>query len=301
MPTTRSVSHQNDQEDFAGEFPFAAHFVELDEQRYHYVDEGAGPTLLFVHGNPTWSFAWRHLIRNLSPEFRCVAVDHIGCGRSDKPQRYDYTLRQHVNNLSQFIEKLDLRDVTLVGHDWGGCIGMGAAVAAPERFSRFVLCNTAAFRSRKIPLRIAVCRTPGLGAAMVRGLNGFARAALQMAVCDHRRMTPPVRAGYLAPYDSWAHRIATHEFVRDIPLKPSHRSYPTLVEIEHGLSKFTNSPMLLMWGERDWCFTTDFLAEWERRFPKAEVARFPEAGHYIFEDARDEMTDRLREFLRSAD
>ncbi|MGE0377032.1 MAG: alpha/beta fold hydrolase [Planctomycetaceae bacterium] len=299
MPIPCCAAVVTDLEVFDGEYPFVGDCVELDGHRYHYVDEGNGPVLLFVHGNPTWSFAWRHFLRELSPRFRCVAVDHIGCGRSDKPQEYDYTLRQHVFNLSRFIERLGLEEITLIGHDWGGCIGMGAAVAAPHRFARFVLCNTAAFRSRRIPLRIAVCRIPGFGALAVRGLNGFARAALTMAVCDHSRMPPAVRAGYLAPYDSWAHRIAVHEFVRDIPLRPGHRSYQTLVEIEQGLSQFVGSPTLLLWGDRDWCFTPEFLSEWQRRFPQAEVTRFPDAGHYVFEDAREAMIRRLMAFLES--
>jgi haloalkane dehalogenase len=283
--------------DLAGEYPFAAHFLEMGAHRLHYVDEGHGPVLLFVHGNPTWSFAWRHFIRALSGTYRCVAIDHLGCGRSDKPQDFEYTLAHHVEHLVQLVERLDLRDITLIGHDWGGCIGMGAAVARPARFSRFVLCNTAAFRSRRIPWRIAICRWPLLGPVLVRGLNGFARAALTMAVCDHRRMTPPVRAGYLAPYDSWASRIATLEFVRDIPLDRGHRSFATLTAIEQGLSQFAAHPMLLAWGDRDWCFTGEFLDEWRRRFPGAEVCRFPQAGHYVFEDAREPLLTRLQQFL----
>lgn len=297
IPSHIETSTVTDQADFDGEYPFAGHVLGIDGHAYHYLDEGSGPVLLFVHGNPTWSFAWRHLIKELSPEYRCIAVDHIGCGRSDKPQDYGYTLANHVGNLTRLIEHLDLRDITLVGHDWGGCIGMGAAVASPERFARFVLANTAAFRSQAIPWRIAVCRLPFLGAIGVRGLNGFARAATSMALCHHERMTPAVRRGYLAPYNSWASRIATHEFVRDIPLKPSHRSYQTLLDIEEGLSQFVDSPMLLVWGERDWCFTTDFLAEWRQRFPSAEVACFADASHYVFEDAREEMLVRVRQFL----
>ena len=288
------------QADFDGEYPFAGQVLDVDGHAYHYVDEGTGPVLLFVHGNPTWSFAWRNFIKALSPNYRCVAVDHIGCGRSDKPQDYEYTLANHIANLTRLIEHLDLREITLVGHDWGGCIGMGAAVEVPERFSRFVLANTAAFRSRAIPLRIAVCRIPFLGALAVRGLNGFARAAITMAVRKHERMTPAIRDGYLAPYDSWTNRIATHEFVRDIPLNSSHRSYSTLTGIEENLSQFAQFPILFMWGDRDWCFTTDFLAEWEKRFPNAEVTHFPDASHYVFEDACEEMIERLEMFLTSS-
>ncbi|RLS54069.1 MAG: alpha/beta fold hydrolase [Planctomycetota bacterium] len=277
------------------EYPFASHWLDLSGQRYHYVDEGAGSPVLFVHGNPTWSFAWRRFVSAVAPTHRAIAVDHIGCGYSDKPQEYAYTLDSHVANLCQLIETLDLRNITLVGHDWGGCIGMGAAVELPKRFSRFVLMNTAAFRSKAIPLRIAVCRIPGLGEIAVRGLNAFAGSALWMAV--KQRMSPEVKTGFIAPYDNWANRIATHRFVTDIPLDPFHPSYDRLVQVEQGLAQFQNHPMKLFWGEQDWCFTTQFLDEWVRRFPHAAVTRYPDAGHYVFEDAHERMIPELREFL----
>lgn len=284
---------------FEGEYPFASHYLDLEGVQYHYVDEGRGPVVLCVHGNPTWSFAWRNVIKDLSNEYRVIAVDHVGCGFSDKPQDYSYRLETHVANLARFITELDLHDITLVAHDWGGAIGMGAATRLPERFSRFALMNTAAFRSQKIPLRISVCRIPLLGALGVRGLNLFSRAALSMAVCHHEKMTPSVKAGYLAPYDSWAHRVAVMRFVQDIPLVPSHPSYQTLAAIEEKLPLFQNSPMLLLWGERDWCFTPAFREEFERRFPHAQSFPIKDAGHYIFEDAPDRVVMRLREFLHA--
>lgn len=292
----------------AGEYPFDSHWLDLDGVRYHYIDEGneaspgdndvAGP-LLFVHGNPTWSFAWRNLVRSLSPEFRCIAVDHVGCGISDKPQQYPYTLEQHVQNLVEVLERLDLQDVTLVGHDWGGCIGMGAASRQPDRFSRFVLMNTAAFRSRRIPWRIAVCRWPLLGPLGVRGFNLFSRAALRMAIAPGTHLSEAVRAGFLAPYDSWAHRVAVHRFVEDIPLRAEHPSYGTLVGIEESLERFRDRPFLFVWGMQDWCFTPLFLHEWLERFPGAEVLRLPNASHYLFEDAPEECAARIREFLNT--
>jgi len=267
--------------------------------RYSYLDEGQGPVLLFVHGNPTWSFAWRNLIKGLRERYRCVAVDHIGMGLSDKPQTETYRIRQHISNLSHLIETLDLRDVTLIGHDWGGCIGMGAAARHPERMARFVMMNTGAFRSNLIPWRIAACRIPVLGPLAVRGLNLFARAALTMAVCDHARMTPRIQQGYLFPYDSWKNRIAVQRFVEEIPLHPAHPSYQTLIDVENGLSQFQQHPFLFFWGERDWCFTTSFLDEWQRRFPQAETVRYADAGHYVFEDAGERMLPRLYEFLEN--
>lgn len=282
---------------FEREYPFPSKFFDLDGQRYHYIDEGSGDVLLCVHGNPTWSFAWRKLVGDLSRDYRVIAVDHIGCGFSDKPQAYEYRLSQHIENLSRFTSGLDLRNVTLLAHDWGGAIGLGAAVRQPERFARFVLFNTAAFRSNRMPLRIAVCRWPILGPLGVRGLNLFARAALTMAVCRHERMTPEVRAGYLAPYGSWADRVAIQRFVEDIPMDPSHPSYETLVSIEQGLPSLAERPILFIWGERDWCFTPVFLDEFLERFPKAEVLRLPDAGHYVFEDAPERIIPRVREFL----
>ena len=128
-------------------YPFESHEIRLGGMRYHYLDEGAGPALVLVHGNPTWSFMWREIVLALRGKFRLIVPDHMGCGLSDKPSpaRYSYRLAQRVTDLVQLIEHLDLQHVTLVAHDWGGAIGMGAAVAAPGRFERFVLMNTAAF------------------------------------------------------------------------------------------------------------------------------------------------------------
>ncbi len=250
-----------------------------------------------VHGNPSWSFAWRNFVKHFSANHRCIAVDHLGMGLSDKPQDYGYTIDQHISNLCLLIESLDLKNITLVGHDWGGCIGMGAAGRLPDRFSRFVMMNTAAFRSLAIPLRIAVCRIPALGAFGVRGLNLFAGAAISQAVVDKKRMTPTIKEGYLFPYNNWANRIAVHRFVQEIPLKPSHPTYKTLVEVEENLAQFKDHPFLLPWGEKDWCFTTNFLDEWERRFPSAETLRIPEAGHYVFEDAHELIIPKMETFL----
>jgi haloalkane dehalogenase len=287
----------NSRTGFESEYPFPSKFFDLDGVRLHYVDEGQGETLLCVHGNPTWSFAWRNLIKDLSRNYRVLAVDHIGCGFSDKPQAYEYRLGRHIDNLSRLVTGLDLKNVTLLAHDWGGAIGMGTAGRLPERFSRFVLFNTAAFRSQLIPFRIAVCRWPFVGPLGVRGLNLFARAAQTMAVCHRERMTPAVRAGYLTPYGNWHDRVAILRFVQDIPLGPSHPSFETLVQVENGLAQFQKSPMLFVWGMRDWCFTPAFLDEFIKRFPTAETLKLADAGHYVFEDAHEVIVPRLRAFL----
>jgi cis-3-alkyl-4-acyloxetan-2-one decarboxylase len=278
-------------------YPFRSQFIGPDGRRMHYLDEGErhAPPLLLVHGNPTWSFHWRELVRAFRDAHRVVVPDHLGCGLSDKPQDWSYRLADHVANLERLVLELDLRDVTLGVHDWGGAIGMGVAVRHPERIARIVVLNTAAFRSTRIPLRIAACRLPLVGPLAVRGLNGFVLAALVMAT--EKRLPPAVRDGYLAPYDSWAARIGVLRFVQDIPMQPSHPSWPALFAIESALHTLREKPMLIVWGERDWCFTPAFREEWQRRFPDALVHRIPDAGHYVIEDARDEVIARVRAFL----
>ena len=280
---------------YADEFPFDSHWFRTDEGIQHYVDEGTGPTLLMVHGNPTWSFAWRQLVRELSADYRVIAIDHLGCGYSQKPQKDVYTLHQHITRLEHLVSALGLRDITLFAHDWGGAIGMGCAGRHPELFRQFVLMNTAAFRSRRIPLRIAVCRVPLLGQFGVQGLNLFSAAAIRMAVT--RPLPAAAKAGLLAPYDTVANRKAVYEFVRDIPMKPTHRSYDTLVKVEESLNGLASKPMQLIWGMKDWCFSPEFLREFEQRFPNALVHEIANAGHYVFEDAADEVLEVSRRFL----
>jgi haloalkane dehalogenase len=187
--------------------------------------------------------------------------------------------------------------VTLIAHDWGGAIGMGAAVAAPSRFSRFVLMNTAAFLLLRCPLLIRLCHIPVLGRLGVQGLNLFVRTAVRVATERPERMTPAVRAGYLAPYDSWRNREAVYRFVMDIPLRPSHLSHATLTAIEAALPRFRTSPVCLIWGMRDWVFTAHFLDRFVESLPDAEVHRLADAGHYVMEDAHEQVIPLVKAFL----
>jgi haloalkane dehalogenase len=288
----------------AAEYPFAPRFLEHPPGSaaagalQHFLDEGPREdrAVLFVHGNPTWSFAFRRAVTELRATRRCVAPDHLGCGLSDKPARFPYRLAAHVENLERLVLALGLERVTLVLHDWGGPIGLGFARRHPDRIDRLVLCNTAAFPLHgRLPLRLAACRWPVFGRLAVRGLNAFARGATWMAV--ERPLSPLAKRGYLLPYDSWAHRVATHEFVADIPLDPTHPSWAELAAIEGSLELFEDLPVHLLWGVRDWVFAPRFLAEWVRRFPRATVARFERAGHYLFEDEPERFVAELARCL----
>ncbi|MDR2170004.1 MAG: alpha/beta fold hydrolase [Planctomycetaceae bacterium] len=301
--------------DFDG-YQFSSHFFEVGGLRYHYIDERAGNglssgggndvsgdddggVLLMVHGNPTWSYMWRRLILAFRGKYRCVAVDHIGCGLSDKPVEsvYEYTLSRRVDDLVRFIEDRDLRKITLVGHDWGGVIGMGAAVKLFDRFDRFVLMNTAAFRSIDCPLRIRFCRLPFLGRFLVQGLNIFSIATMWMAVSSRRHLPFDVRSAFLAPYNSWSNRVAIYKFVQDIPLSPHHCSYEILSEIEDFLPQFREKRMCFIWGMLDWCFSPEFLKRFLQYFPDANVYRLENAHHLLLEDAPDEVIAAMNDFF----
>jgi haloalkane dehalogenase len=285
---------------FDDEYPFKSHWLDLGTARYHYLDEGprdAHPVVM-LHGNPTWSFYYRTLIPELGKEYRVLVPDHVGCGLSDKPTDYDYCLEQHIRNLERLISHLGLKHITLVLHDWGGAIGMGYATRHPSNIAKFVLFNTAAFYQPALPIRIKMCRLPILGEFLILGLNAFARLALPWATYHTERLTHQVKAGYLAPYDSWQNRVAILRFVQDIPLEKQHRSRQILADIESNLYLFREHPMLIIWGARDFCFTVhDFLTEWQERFPYAQTHVVEDAGHYVVEDAHERIVPLALKFL----
>ena len=271
-------------------YPFSSNSLQLEQHRYHYLDEGAGETLLMLHGNPTWSFYYRNLILGLKDSYRCVVPDHMGMGKSDKPQDYPYTLSQHIDNLEQLVNHLGLDDITLVVHDWGGAIGMGFAVRHPKLIRRLVIFNTAAFLSHEIPLSLSLCRIPGFGALAIRGFNAFARGAIRWACVKQERMTDEVQAGYLEPYDNFSNRVANLRFVQDIPMSPDSPSYSVIQNIEKNLKLFQNHPVQIIWGAHDFVFNDNFLKRWQEIFPQAEVHRM--------EDAHESILPMLKEFLQ---
>lgn len=284
------------------QYPFTGRYLDLDGLRYHYLDEGEGPLVVMVHGNPSWSFYYRNLVPALRDRFRCIVPDHIGCGFSDKPgdERYDYNLAQRVADLELLLEHVGGSEkVTLVLHDWGGMIGMAWAALHPERIGRLVILNTAAFHlpaKKKFPPALRICRDTRLGAFLVRGFNAFSLAA-SIVGCKRHPMPAELRRAYRLPYDSWGNRIATLRFVQDIPLKPGDRNYDLVSGVAASLDQFRGRPMLVCWGERDFVFDQHFLTEWEQRFPAAEMHRFPDAGHYILEDAAAEVIPLIGAFL----
>jgi pimeloyl-ACP methyl ester carboxylesterase len=271
-------------------YPFESRYVTIDGHPYHYVEQGSGPRVVVcVHGNPTWSFYYRRLLTDLPSGYRVLAVDHLGCGLSAKPSDYRYRLEDHTANLVAWLDQLELEQVMLVVHDWGGAIGLGAAVQRPERVGRLVVLNTAAFPPPYVPWRIAACRLPLIGSWAIRYANVFALAATRMALSRLPRLDPAVKAGLLAPYGSPAERIGIDHFVRDIPLSRRHPTYRTLERLEGELERLAALPCQLVWGMRDWCFRPNCLERFERLWPRCVVQRLSDVGHYVMEEAPQEV------------
>lgn len=280
--------------------------------RMSYVDAGPpdAPPVLMLHGNPTWSYMFREPLAELRDPrraelgktvFRVVVVDHVGCGMSDKPgdDRYQYTLQRRSEDLAKLLDHLGLRSgVRLVAHDWGGLVGMDLASRERQRFARVALMNTAAFHlppDRRFPRELALARLPVLGAFLVRGLNLF--CSISADRCAVRPLPPHVRRAYLAPYSSYANRIAVHRFVQDVPIRPGDRNYERLARVAESLPSFADTPFWIGWGRRDFIFDEPFLNQWRKRVPFARFHLYPDAGHYLMEDDPDHVVPDLVRFV----
>ena len=297
-------------------YTFTSRWFDHRGLRLHYLDEGAGPPVLFLHGNPSWSYMWRRPVLALRDRFRCIAPDHLGMGLSDAPDdgEYPFTLAARIDDLDALTghlvkeEGVPDRGWTLVMHDWGGPIGMGWAARHPERVARLVVLNTAAFPNPRgatvrPPLRFPfwLLRETRAGERLFLRHNAFVRLATLPPFGVRRPMPRGVRAAYLAPAARQGTRRAIQRFVQDIPMRPGDASWETLHGIGEALARFTGVPMLIAWGLRDPVLDTSLLEEWRRRFPAARTHLYRDAGHYLLEDTDDRFLVALRAFLLEHD
>jgi len=285
-------------------YPFDSNYHALASGHcMHFVDEGpaSAQPVVMVHGNPTWSFYYRKVIRGLSDRHRCLAPDHIGMGLSDRPgdSDYDYTLASRVDDLGEWLNSVEPdRPIDLVVHDWGGAIGLSWAAANPERVRRIFILNTWAFTipdDADLPRSLAFARTP-VGAFLIKGFNAFSGLAVRMAT--EKRLEPAVAKGLVAPYRGRPQRrLATLRFVQDIPLKESDPAWSVLAETEKRLSNLADKPVRFGWGARDFVFNDRVLEKWREIFPTAPVDYIEDAGHYVLEDAADQLVPAIRNFF----
>ena len=286
-------------------YPFTPKSMMIQGHRVSYLDEGnpqAIPTVM-VHGNPTWSFYYRHVVEAIvKAGGRALVLDHVGCGFSDKPseQTYEYTLRQRVSDLTEWMRQLGLSDQPfhMIVHDWGGMIGCAYATQHAEYLQKLVVLNTAAFHipgDKKLPFTLWLGRNTWLGQFLIQGLNAFSGMATRWA-CS-KPLSKAVRQAYCAPYNNWSNRIATHRFVKDIPLHPQDKAYDVVSETQAGLSRLKEQNIMIAWGLKDFVFDESFLRVWQARFPQAQYHIFADAGHYVLEDQKENLVPLISQFI----
>ncbi|MEW1600081.1 alpha/beta fold hydrolase [Streptomyces sp. NPDC093808] len=287
-------------------YPAPRHWRRVPVTGQHYLDLGDGRPVLFLHGNPSWSYVWRGLLHRLAPHARCLAPDLPGFGMSRHlrpaggvPDPYEAQL-EGLDALHRHLVRdrgLPAGGWTFVLHDWGGPLGAAWALRNPGVVDRLVVCNTVAFpfpEGFRLPFYLRWIRDHRPVAGLVHLTNGFARTAVRAGV--HRPLSPAERRALLRPYARRAERGAVTDAVRAIPRDPADPVWRLLEPPAPGPG-LAELPLLVGWGMRDPVFTPDLLGEWERRFPRAAVHRFPEAGHYVMEDAAPELAYLVRDFL----
>lgn len=270
------------------EYPFEHKFIKLKAGEMHYADEGQGEVILFVHGTPTWSFLYRNFIKELSKSYRCIAIDHIGFGLSDKPA-HGTNPEQHVENLVEFIDKMSLNNITLVVHDFGGPIGLGAAIQQHERIKQIVMFNTWLWETKSNPEAVKVDRliNSPLGKFLYLILNFSPKVLLKQGFHDKRKLTKSIHQQYIKPF----------------PDKNSRRSLLMLAKALVGssdwyeeqwnkLAVLEDKPWLILWGTKDKFITPDFLSKWKQRLPNAKVAVY-ECGHFVQEERSKECAEEI--------
>ncbi len=290
------------------DYDFESRYVQLKDGRMHYVDEGTGPVLLLLHGNPTWSFLYRHLIHGLKDRFRCIAPDHLGFGLSDKPKGADYSVSAHVRRLGEFVEKLGAPKLTPVVQDWGGPIGLSWAVRHKEQIERLVVMNTIGFVPDRKYLKfsaatagalslLALLHTPGAGEVLIQGLNAFVRFGVPGGIYNKDRKTREVLKGYLYPFPNWASRAGVLKFPREIPFGPAHPNRGLLADLEEGLRGWS-VPALIVWGTKDPAFPRGLAKKFADLLPNHRGPVWIEdASHFLQEDRPEPIVHAVREFF----
>ena len=276
-------------------YPFESKYREFDGCRIHYVDEGSGPTLLFLHGNPTWSFLYRNLVLNLRDSFRCVALDYPGFGLSTASDDYAYTPAEHADVVERFVEELELEDVTLVAQDWGGPIGLTVATRRPSSFAGFVLGNTWAWPLNGIFHFELFARVMGSSLARfwIRNANAFVNMMIPMGTAS--KLPSDVMRAYRQPFATRDARLPTWVLPRQLLASESF-----MRQLEQDLPKVTHLPALFLWGDGDFALRKNVeLPRFERLFPVHETVVLDRARHFFQEDSPVEAAEAIERWMRN--
>lgn len=276
------------------EYPFKHHYFKVNDTTMHYVDEGEGEVLLFVHGTPSWSFEFRNVIKFLSKKYRCIAIDHIGFGLSEKPAKYDYTVQNHTASLLKLITHLQLNQFTMLVHDFGGIIGLAAAEQIPEKIKGLVILNTWCRSIQDEPeyKKMKMILGSPLMPLLYRYLNFSAKYILPAAFGERSRLTPEIHQHFLRPFSKVSERNGTIAFAKSLL-----RDQDYYASVGEKLSILKDKPVLIIWGMKDEFITEKHLLWMQEQFPGSKVVRYDDAGHFVLEEKSVVAGPVIAEFM----
>lgn len=279
------------------EYPFQNKFFEINGAKMHYIDEGSGEVILFVHGTPSWSFEFRDVIKHLSKQFRCIAIDHIGFGLSDKPAEYNYSIQNHAATLNKFIDNLQLKNINLFVHDFGGPIGLKYAVSHPENINKLIIVNTWCKSVEQEPEFKKMKKILGspLLPFLYKYFNFSAKYIMPAAFGERTRLTKEVHQQYTKPFSKPSERNGTVAFAKSLL-----NDQVWFEDIYNNLDKITWKPLLLIWGMKDQFVTEKYLNIFIEKFKDADVIKYEDAGHFVIEEKSMVAAPAISEFLTNA-
>jgi len=277
------------------EYPFKSNYFSVNGHKLHYIDEGSGPVLLFVHGTPSWSFEYRNCIKELRSSYRCIAVDHIGFGLSDKPETYDYSTINHSRTLERFILEKNLTDITLVVHDFGGPIGLNAAINHTGRFKKLIIINSWLWSSESDPdfQKIKWVLKSPLLPFLYRYLN-FETKVLLPASFGDKKPGRDIRRHYSKPFNSRKEQGGTVAFARSLV-----NDQEWFQELWDKKDAISDKPVLLIWGMKDPIVKPHNLENFQKGFPNSNILELETCGHFPHEEVPERVTDAIAGFMET--
>lgn len=275
--------------------PYKSHLIDVAGYCMHYLDEGSGPIVVLLHGNPTWCYYYRNLLATLKDKFRVIVPDYIGCGLSEQPTGKHFRAIDRVEHLEELLRKLEANKYSLVMHDWGGSIGTALATRNIQAIEKLVYLNTTITETESLPRIIRVAAKPFFGKFLTKYSKRFLKLATDFGV--YKKLLKEVRQAYFYPYQTSDRRDSIWDFVADIPFDSSHPTYSLMLELGSNLPKLAHIPVQIVWGLKDPCFHREMLSKVAQHFPQARVLEIPHASHLVLEDATDLAGNTIREFL----
>ncbi|TXT57245.1 MAG: hypothetical protein BAJALOKI1v1_1830005 [Promethearchaeota archaeon] len=283
-------------ETFNDTFPFTPYFERINGFNMHYVDEGEGEPIVCIHGMPTWSYLYRKFITQLSKEYRVIAPDQMGFGKSDVPQDKQYIMEEHVDNLKTLLLRLNLSDITLIVQDWGGPIGFGFSVDYPERIKRLVIMNTSigVMKEGKNPWYQPLVEK-GIYKQFIMNIGGLLKGGIH----NKDKITDVMIKAYEAPFPSEEYYIGAFAWPKDIPIGDAHPSASIMTHVRKNLYKLDKKEKILIWGIKDPIFPKKLISWWKNIYPDIDIHKISNASHFLQEDVPDHIIALIKKFLKS--